>query len=144
MTIKNDYGRKRPSSDLFRRSNPGEWATLNYRNKSGNGCRNYKNHSLTGRAKPLILWTLTLLTAWIAIMALVMRYSDAAPAAVVILPGERFIAAMPDAAILSRSPVSITLKSDAPAFAKSLYGAGAWLVLPAGLTGCLPLPAQFR
>lgn len=87
---------------------------------------------------------LTLLTAWITIMALVMRFSDAAPAAVVVLPTGQFLAAMPDAAILSRSQVSITLQSDSPAFAKSLYAAGAWLVLPAGLAGCLPLPVQFR
>ncbi len=85
-----------------------------------------------------------LFCGWILIMALVMRFSDAAPAAVVILPGERFLAQMPEAAILSHNSVSITLKDDAPGFAARLYAAGALLVLPAGLTGCLPLPKLAR
>ncbi|MCO6384495.1 MAG: hypothetical protein JXQ91_08755 [Vannielia sp.] len=74
-------------------------------------------------------------------MALVMRFSDAAPAAVVLLPGPGFLAALPgDAAIVSQNRVSLTLKSKQPDFAARLYRAGALLVLPAGLTGCLPLP----
>lgn len=81
-----------------------------------------------------------LFTGWIAIMALVMRFSDAAPAAVVILPGETFLANLPDAAILAESRWSVTLKSEADGFVEALYSGGAWLVLPAGLVGCLPLP----
>ena len=77
---------------------------------------------------------------WVAVMAGVMLVSDAAPAAVVILPGEDFMAAMPAAAILARGRFHITLQSDSPGFGAALYRAGAWLVLPAGLTGCLPLP----
>ncbi|MBS8228692.1 hypothetical protein DYI42_20900 [Vannielia litorea] len=74
-------------------------------------------------------------------MALVMRFSDAAPAAVVMFPSEGFIAALPsDAAVISAGPATVTLKSDTPDFAARLYAAGALLVLPAGLTGCLPLP----
>ncbi len=83
-----------------------------------------------------------LFLGWIAVMALVMRFSDAAPAAVVILPGEHFLQNLPEAAILSRSQLTITLKDEAPGFAARLYDAGAWLVLPAGLTGCLPMPAK--
>jgi len=52
-----------------------------------------------------------ILISWIAVMALVTRFSDAAPAA------------------------GMTAK---------LYDAGAWLVLPAGLTGCLPLTRAQR
>ena len=88
-----------------------------------------------------LLVALLLFASWIAVMALVMRFSDAAPAAVVILPGEGFLAALPaDAAIVAQGPATVTLKSETPAFARRLYAAGALLVLPAGLTGCLPLP----
>ncbi|MGR3792842.1 hypothetical protein [Vannielia sp. SX4] len=91
--------------------------------------------------KRIALWAPLLLAAWVAVMAAVMRFSDAAPAAVVMLPSQGFIAALPpDAAILSQNAVSLTLKSDTPGFAARLYRAGALLVLPAGLTGCLPLP----
>ena len=82
---------------------------------------------------------------WIAVMALVMRFSDAAPAAVVVLPSEGFVERLPkDVAILAITPVSLTLQSDLPGFAKRLYARGALLVLPAGLTGCLPLPKALR
>ncbi len=82
---------------------------------------------------------------WIGVMAVVMLVSDAAPAAVVILPPGDFTARLPaDIAILAASPVSLTLQSDRPSFAQRLYGAGAWLVLPAGLTGCLPMPQALR
>ena len=80
------------------------------------------------------------LLGWIAVMALVMRFSDAAPAAVVVMPSKHFMSDLPDAAVLARGRFTITLISDASGFAKKLYNAGAWLVLPAGLTGCLPLP----
>ena len=81
-----------------------------------------------------------LLVGWIAVMALVMRFSDAAPAAVVIWPSRDFLANLPPVAVMARGPGTITLRDDGPDLAKRLYDAGAWLVLPAGLTGCLPLP----
>ncbi len=90
----------------------------------------------------IALWAPLIFVAWVATMALVMRFSDAAPAAVVMLPSQGFLSALPpDAAILSATSATITLKSDSPDFAARLYRAGALLVLPAGLTGCLPLPA---
>lgn len=82
---------------------------------------------------------------WITVMALVMWFSDAAPAAVVMLPNAEFIANLPDGvAILAENAISMTLSSDLPGFGATLYHAGALLVLPAGLTGCLPLPGQLR
>ena len=84
---------------------------------------------------------LALLAGWIGVMAAVMYFSDAAPAAVVILPSEEMIANLPeDVAIISRGALTLTLRSDMPEFGPALYRAGAGLVLPAGLTGCLPLP----
>lgn len=78
---------------------------------------------------------------WIGVMAGVMLFSDAAPAAVVLFPSADFIAQLPpDAGILSRNAISITLSSGMEGFGSALYQSGAWLVLPAGLTGCLPLP----
>ncbi|WP_254695382.1 hypothetical protein [Oceanicola sp. D3] len=91
--------------------------------------------------KRIALWAPLLFIAWVATMAFVMRFSDAAPAAVVMFPGEAFLAGLPeDAAVISASAATVTLKSDTPDFAARLYRAGALLVLPAGLTGCLPLP----
>ncbi len=86
-----------------------------------------------------------LFVGWIAVMAVVMRVSDVAPAAVVLLPPGDFTARLPeDVAILAATPVSLTLQSDGTDFAARLYAAGAWLVLPAGLTGCLPMPKALR
>ena len=44
-------------------------------------------------------------------------------------------------AVISRTALTLTVRSDAPGLGRKLYAAGAMLVLPAGLTGCLPLPA---
>ena len=85
-------------------------------------------------------WGGVLVLGWITIMALVVRFSDAAPAAVVILPDENLLKTLPGVAVLARGPATITLRDDAPNLAARLYAAGALLVLPAGLTGCLPLP----
>jgi hypothetical protein len=81
------------------------------------------------------------LAGWIGVMATVMLVSDAAPAAVVVLPGRDFAARMPEGAIVARTALTLTVKSDAPGLGRKLYRAGALLVLPAGLPGCLPLPS---
>lgn len=82
------------------------------------------------------------LAGWVGVMAAVMLMSDAAPAAVVILPSRDLLARTPaDVAIVSKTRWTVTLRSDAPGLGPALYRAGALLVLPAGLTGCLPLPA---
>jgi len=79
------------------------------------------------------------LVGWIAVMALVMRFSSAAPAAVVLLPAQSLLANLPqETAILGLSGWALTVRNSA-GVTEDLYAAGAWLVLPAGLTGCLPL-----
>lgn len=81
------------------------------------------------------------LTGWIAVMAGVMYFSDAAPAAVALFPADGFLANVPDdTALLARGSFWLTVSSDSEHFGPALYEAGAWLVLPAGLTGCLPMP----
>jgi len=81
-----------------------------------------------------------LFVAWISVLVAVGLLSDEAPASVVFFPSEKFTTNLPDgAAVLAKSRFTITLRSDEPQFAKSLYKRGARIVLPAGLAGCLPL-----
>lgn len=90
-----------------------------------------------------LLQVLPLLVAsWLLVLTLVMRFSNAAPGAVVLFPPEGFIARLPaDLSVVAANGVSVTLVSDSPDMARRLYAAGAPWVLPAGLPGCLPLPA---
>ncbi len=75
---------------------------------------------------------------WIGTLALVMRLGGEAPGAVVIFPPEGLVAALPEGvAVVASGPVSVTLRGGA-GLVEALYGLGAPLVLPAGLTGCLP------
>lgn len=81
---------------------------------------------------------------WIAVMAVVMRFSDAAPAAVVPWPTKSFMQELPaDAAIVEVNGLAVTF-ANRTGLAADLYAAGAWLVLPAGLVGCLPLSERQR
>ncbi len=87
----------------------------------------------------ILLTLIAVFVGWIAVMALVMRFSDAAPAAVVPWPTRAFLKELPpEAAILDVNGLAVTF-ANRPDLAKDLYAAGAWLVLPAGLVGCLPL-----
>ncbi len=84
------------------------------------------------------------LIAWLAIMVGVMRFSDAAPAAVVLFPRQSLLATLPDdTGILGLNRLALTV-ANRPGMARDLYESGAWLVLPAGLTGCLPLTKTQR
>ena len=77
---------------------------------------------------------------WLATLALVMLLTDAAPGAIAVLPGPRFVAGLPEGAgIVGGGPFWTAVRSDAPGLGLSLYRAGALLVLPAGLPGCFPL-----
>lgn len=90
----------------------------------------------------LLLAVPLIFLGWIGVLAGIMLASDDAPAAVVLFPSSDFISNLPqDVAILSTSRISITLSSDLDGFGRLLYHAGGRLVLPAGLLGCLPLPA---
>jgi hypothetical protein len=46
-----------------------------------------------------------------------------------------------DASIVDASGSFVRLRGDGPGFVARLYGAGAWLVLPAGAGGCLGIVA---
>jgi len=94
--------------------------------------------------KRVLLAMLVVFVGWIAVMALVMRFSDEAPAAVVLWPTKAFLHDLPaEAAIVDVNGLAVTF-ANRPELAKDLYAAGAWLVLPAGLTGCLPLSQRQR
>ena len=78
---------------------------------------------------------------WLSVLMATALMTDSAPAYVVVLPSDRFLTSIPEtASILAENAVSVTLTSSQSGFAKQLYRQGAWLVLPAGLRGCLPLP----
>ena len=82
-----------------------------------------------------------LVASWLLVLTLVMRFSDAAPGAVVLFPPDGFLAGLPtDVSVVAANGFSVTLVSDSPDMARRLYAAGAPWVLPAGLPGCLPLP----
>lgn len=77
---------------------------------------------------------------WLAILAAVMRIGGA-PAALVMFPAPGFIANLPHgAAVTSAGPFSLTVRGGQGLVA-ALYDAGAVLVLPAGLSSCLPQTA---
>ena len=90
-----------------------------------------------------LLWALPpLVGGWIAVLALVMRLGGPAPAALVVLPPVGLLARLPPSvALADEGAFGLTVRSEVPGLVPALYGAGAWLVLPAGLAGCLGLRA---
>lgn len=77
---------------------------------------------------------------WVGLQLSVMYFTDAAPGAVALFPPADFIDRLPeDVAIVDAGANWIAVWSDQPDFGKNLYAAGALIVLPAGLPGCLPL-----
>lgn len=86
--------------------------------------------------KGWILSVLAMLLGWFSLQVLVMYFADAAPGAVVLFPPTDFVSHLPDGiAVVGRGSNWIAIKSDEPELGKNLYGAGAWVVLPAGLPG---------
>lgn len=80
---------------------------------------------------------------WLAVLSAMMVLSDAAPGAVVLFPSGSFVANLPHgAAVVGRGAGWVAVRSDEPGLGLALYRAGGALVLPAGLPGCLPLPAR--
>ncbi|MEX3015958.1 hypothetical protein [Gymnodinialimonas hymeniacidonis] len=89
--------------------------------------------------KRILIALPVVLIGWIAILALVMRLGGEAPAAFVPFPPAGLISALPEnVTITGRSPISLTLRSEADNLPAQLYEAGAYLVLPAGLEACIP------
>ncbi|AZV78006.1 hypothetical protein EBB79_08935 [Parasedimentitalea marina] len=92
--------------------------------------------------KQILLAVPLLGLGWLCILLAVSLMTDAAPAYIVLLPSAEFVGQLdPDMSILAVGPISITLAADSPRVAARLYSAGARVVLPAGLPGCLPAPA---
>ncbi|UOA26177.1 hypothetical protein [Pseudosulfitobacter sp. DSM 107133] len=80
---------------------------------------------------------------WLGVQLLLVRFSDAAPGAVALFPAADFVARLPaGVSVVGGGAHWIAVKSDAPDLGRDLYAAGARVVLPAGLPGCLPLRAR--
>lgn len=77
------------------------------------------------------------LLAWLGLLAGVMRLApQEAPAALVLLwPGQVLSALPPGAVLVGQTPFGPVLRGP-KGLVQDLYAAGAFLVLPAGLTGC--------
>lgn len=84
-----------------------------------------------------------LFLGWVSTLIMVGLVTDEAPASVVLFPSTAFVDNLPeDVAVLEWGNMSVTLVAQQPNVARRLYQSGAWIVLPAGLRGCLPLPAS--
>jgi len=80
------------------------------------------------------------LVSWIGLQLGVMYFTDTAPGAVALFPSDGFIERLPaDAAIVGIGNNWIAVSFDGSGLGRKLYEAGAWIVLPAGLPGCLSL-----
>ncbi|MCB1334695.1 MAG: hypothetical protein KDK26_13865 [Roseivivax sp.] len=91
--------------------------------------------------RALLLALPLLLAGWFATLLAVAVLSHQAPAYVVLFPGSDLLSSLPaDVAVLSATGFSVTLTAERPGLARALYRQGAWVVLPAGLRGCLPMP----
>jgi hypothetical protein len=77
---------------------------------------------------------------WIGTLALVLRLGGEAPALLVLFPPEGLVRALPEGiAVVGAGPVSVTLRGTGDeGTVAALYRLGAPIVLPAGLSGCLP------
>jgi len=95
--------------------------------------------------KTWIMSFMTVITAAFLLQLAVMYFTDEAPGAVALFPADGFISSMPaDMAVVGMGSGWVAVKSTGPDLGKRLYQAGARLVLPAGLPGCLPLPGTSR
>ena len=92
------------------------------------------------RRAPWQIWLATgagVAVAWVAVLAMVLRVTGDAPAALIMFPSNTFLQNLPSGvAILDASSFSVSLIGITPSFVADLYASGAWLVLPAGLAGC--------
>lgn len=89
--------------------------------------------------------TSLVMAAWLSMLASIMWATDAAPGALVFFPSTAFMSNLPNGiAITGGSLIMVKFSSTKPNLTRKLYSAGAWLVLPAGLTGCLKPPSTFH
>ena len=89
--------------------------------------------------------TSVIVASWLTVSASVMWATDAAPGAFVLLPSAKLMSNLPNgAAITGGSHIMVQFSSTEPHLTRKLYAAGAWLVLPAGLTGCMKPQNTFR
>ena len=87
-----------------------------------------------------VMGSCAVLLGWIAVLSGAMLLLDDAPGVLVIFPSTAFFDTLPTGvAITSHTEISVTVAGDVAGFAPMLYKSGAWLVLPAGLSGCAPL-----
>lgn len=96
---------------------------------------------ITKRAPLLRLLAISLplvILGWLAVLGATLRLSNSAREVFIPFPPAALLAQLPDTALTGLSPVSLTLRSDAPGLPARAYAAGAWLVLPAGLQACIP------
>ncbi len=96
--------------------------------------------SIAGKA----IFFATLLTAVFALFATVFAFTGQAPAALLILPPDRFPAGLPDdIRVLRWDRTTAVVTSENPDYVRRLYRAGTLLVLPIRKSGCLSLrPAK--
>ena len=93
---------------------------------------------MTIDARRILLALPVVAAAWIAILAGVTRLSGDAPQALVLWPPAALLAGLPGGvSVTGTGRHSMTFRGG-PDLVAVLYAGGAWLVLPAGLTGCLP------
>jgi hypothetical protein len=74
---------------------------------------------------------------WVTVLLTVTLVSDEAPAVVVLFPSAAFAKNLPDdVSVTGWTTYTVTLVSERPSLAATLYASGARIVLPSGLLGC--------
>lgn len=77
---------------------------------------------------------------WLTLMIGLTYFTDAAPGAVAIFADQGFYGSLQaDIEIRDAGPNWVSVASSEPNLGPRLYEAGAWIVLPAGLKGCLEI-----
>lgn len=88
---------------------------------------------------------LAIVIGWFAAASGIMLFSEAAPAALVIVRDDGFVRNLPeDVKIVRGGAHSMVLTSEKPGYVQDLYRAGAWFVLPARKSGCIDLRTVAR
>lgn len=81
-----------------------------------------------------------LLFSWFLFMALVMRFAEVTPAALVVAPQTEILDnAAPGIRLLRGGDNVFAVTGGRPGYVGALYEAGAWVVLPSLRNGCLDL-----